>query len=341
MTSLEWSLLGLGALCAGLSFFLSGLETGLVELSRLRLRRMAREGNARAARLLEHLDQPEDTLWTILVGNTMANVILGLVVLYGLACWFDVKGYNELLRPTQTAAVFWLAFLAGCLLFYTVCELLPKMVFRKYATRLCVVLSGIFNWVELLLSPLVELLKSVSEVVLSAPVGGSLRGNLFGSREELRQLMTESGQGLSNDERVMIDRVLDLQKIPVRELAKPFDELPEIKSDDRVMDLVRNHSVEPYTRLPVWTESGSRRRIAGVVNLRRLIFLPETDWQRPVGDFLESTLYQDEDIRLQSLLQVMQRSGQRVVIILDKRRRELGMVSLPDILKVVFGEVKV
>ena len=67
----------------------------------------------------------------------------------------------------------------------------------------------------------------------------------------------------------------------------------------------------------------------------------ETDWQRPVGDFLESTLYQDEDIRLQSLLQVMQRSGQRVVIILDKRRRELGMVSLPDILKVVFGEVKV
>ena len=64
MTSLEWSLLGLGTLCAGLSFFLSGLETGLVELSRLRLRRMAREGNARAARLLEHLDKPEDTLWT-------------------------------------------------------------------------------------------------------------------------------------------------------------------------------------------------------------------------------------------------------------------------------------
>ena len=104
---------------------------------------------------------------------------------------------------------------------------------------------------------------------------------------------------------------------------------------------MRNHSVKPYTRLPVWTENGPRRRIAGVVNLRRLIFLPETEWQRPVGDFLESTLYQDEDIRLQSLLQVMQRSGQRVVIILDKRQRELGMVSLPDILKVVFGEVKV
>jgi CBS domain containing-hemolysin-like protein len=60
-----------------------------------------------------------------------------------------------------------------------------------------------------------------------------------------------------------------------------------------------------------------------------------------VGDFLESALYQDEDVRLQKLLSLMQRSGQRVVIILDKRKRELGIVSLPDILRVIFGEVKV
>ena len=60
-----------------------------------------------------------------------------------------------------------------------------------------------------------------------------------------------------------------------------------------------------------------------------------------MGEFLESALYQDEDVRLQKLLSLMQRSGQRVVIILDKRKRELGIVSLPDILRVVFGEVKV
>lgn len=341
MTSLDWSLLGLGMLCAGLSFLLSGLETGLVELSRLRLRRMAREGDSRAGRLLTHLDQPEDTLWTILVGNTLANAVLGLAGLYGLTRWFTVDEYSDLLLPTGTAAGFWIAFILGCLAFYTVCELLPKMVFGKYATRLSVLFTRFFGWIELLLSPLVEILKSVSEVLLFVPVGGRRRGSLFGSREELRQLMTENGQGLTDDERVMIDRVLDLQKIPVRELAKPFDELPVINAGDRVVDLIRQHSVEPYTRLPVWVDAGNRRRIAGVVNLRRLIFLPETEWQRPVGDFLESTLYQDEDIRLQSLLQVMQRSGQRVVIILDKRRRELGMVSLPDILKVVFGEVKV
>ena len=153
--------------------------------------------------------------------------------------------------------------------------------------------------------------------------------------------MTASGQGLTDDERVMIDRVLDLQKIPVRELAVSFDELPEINTETSVSELVSNQAIGAYTRLPVWNLQGGRRRIAGVLNLRRLIFLPESEWERPAGHFIESALYQDEDVRLQKLLQTMQRSGQRVVIILDKQKRELGMVSLPDILKVVFGEVKV
>ena len=99
--------------------------------------------------------------------------------------------------------------------------------------------------------------------------------------------MTESGQGLSNDERVMIDRVLDLQKIPYANWPS-FDELPEIKSNDRVAELVRNHSVKPYTRLPVWTEN------AASIDCRcgkfAAPYSPETEWQRPVGDFLESTV---------------------------------------------------
>ncbi len=232
-------------------------------------------------------------------------------------------------------------YLGACLLFYSFCELFAKMLFRQYATRLSVLLIGLFRWVELLLSPLVGVFKFFSEMLLFAPVSDRRRTSLFGSREELRQLMTESGQGLTDDERVMIDRVLDLQNIPVRELAKSFEGFHEIHEDMPVGELMRLYQVEPYNLLPVWARTDGRRRIAGVVNLRRLIFLDENERQKPIGLFVESALYQDEDVRLQKLLQTMQRSGQRVVIILDKRKRELGMVSLPDILKVIFGEVRV
>ena len=342
MTILQWTLLGVGFVgCLGVSAFLSGMEAGLTEVSRLRLRRQAREGNKKAIRLQRYLDQPEDTLWTILVGNTLANLIVLLATLYFLQYLLGITNPGSLLQWNATAQIFWLLFGLCVLVFFTLCELLPKMVFRKYPSRLCLFLIFVFAMVDTLLGPLVELLRIFSRMLLFTTGGRELQGHLFGSREELRQMMIESGQGLTEDEREMIDRVLDLQKIPVRDLAVPFENMPVITTESPVVDVVRNITLVPYTRMPVWQESHGRRRIVGVVNLRRLIFLPENEWHRPAGHFLESALYQDEDIRLQKLLQLMQRSGQRVVIILDKRKRELGIVSLPDILKVVFGEVKV
>jgi CBS domain containing-hemolysin-like protein len=35
----------------------------------------------------------------------------------------------------------------------------------------------------------------------------------------------------------------------------------------------------------------------------------------------------------------MQRSGQRLAVVLGRDRREIGIVTLQDILKLVFGEV--
>src|SRR5215472_3522355 len=67
--------------CLGLSFVLSGMEAGVFALSRLRIRRQTRAGRRSAQVLLNYLENPENFLWTILVGNTVANaLILGWLV---------------------------------------------------------------------------------------------------------------------------------------------------------------------------------------------------------------------------------------------------------------------
>jgi CBS domain containing-hemolysin-like protein len=45
-------------------------------------------------------------------------------------------------------------------------------------------------------------------------------------------------------------------------------------------------------------------------------------------------------MRLEIALRLMQRAGHRLAIVLDRKREEIGIVSLEDILKVMFGEVK-
>src|SRR5258708_38662250 len=74
----NWLVLGL---CLLLSFLLSGMEAGVFALNRLRVRRLARAGKPSAKLLQGFLENPERFLWTILVGNTLANfLILGFLL---------------------------------------------------------------------------------------------------------------------------------------------------------------------------------------------------------------------------------------------------------------------
>ena len=60
-----------------LSFLFSGMEAGVLALNRLRIRQYVRAGNPRAVVLHHYLEQPENFLWTILIGNTLSKLLFG------------------------------------------------------------------------------------------------------------------------------------------------------------------------------------------------------------------------------------------------------------------------
>ena len=66
-----------------LAFILSGMEAGVFSLSRWRIRHQMRSGNPRARVLYGYLENPDEFLWTILVGNTIASVTaVSLMVMF-------------------------------------------------------------------------------------------------------------------------------------------------------------------------------------------------------------------------------------------------------------------
>ena len=137
----------------------------------------------------------------------------------------------------------------------------------------------------------------------------------------------------------MINRVLDLQHISVRQVMLPFAKVTSVTTQTpmaRVLALYREQTV---TRVPVWQEEAGRRRIAGVLNLKNILFLPEIELGRTAGQHMLPALYLDDNLRLEEALRRMQKSGQRLAIVLGRDGRELGILSLADVLKVIFGEV--
>jgi CBS domain containing-hemolysin-like protein len=262
------------------------------------------------------------------VGNTLANfIILGMVLVF-----LDSELASERL---------WFAviFLVIVFLFYTLFDLLPKMIFRLYPNRLCIFCSRPFRFIHILLRPLVWLVEGISALLLRWRGGKAFTGHLFGNREELRFIMQESGGTLTTEERAMINRVLDLQSLTVRHIAKPIALAATATMQTPVGEVLALSRDRRVTRLPVWETRDGSRRIAGIISMVTILYLPDLDTNKPAADFVRPALYVEEDLRLETALQRMQRSGQRLAVVLGRDRREIGIITLTDILKLIFGEV--
>ena len=152
--------------------------------------------------------------------------------------------------------------------------------------------------------------------------------------------MQESAHELSSEERRMIDRVLDLQNLTVAHIVVAMSRAVTVRTDTLVADAMALCRERGLSRLPVWREDGKTRRIAGLFNLKSLLYRADLDPSKKVGEYVRPAAFVDADMRLQEAMRHLQRAGQRLAIVLARDGREIGIISLQDILKAIFGEVK-
>jgi len=328
-TIINWLIWVTLILCLIFSFLLSGMEAGVFALNRLRVRRLARSGKPSAQLLNRFLQNPEKFLWTILVGNTLANfVILGCILTQLHEAFY---GRKILEAGLFVVAVFF---------FYALFDLLPKMLFRARPNQLCLNSAWIFRLIYFFLSPLVLIVEDFSKTILGWTGGPIFTGRVFGNREEMLAIMQESSQALTSDERAMISRVLDLQNFTVRQITKPIAETTTVEATTSLQNVLTLAREKKLSRLPVWEDRDGRRRIGGLLEVSALLYRENLDLEKSAAAHMTPALFVNESMRLEVALRLIQRAGHRLAIVLSRDRKEIGVIALEDILKILFGEVK-
>ena len=326
MTDTDILVLLAALLCVTLSFLFSGMETGVLALNRFRIRQRMRSGDRRAAVLHQFLQNPEDFLWTILVGNTVVNFVIFTLGVMQLLHALEHRRLAE-------ACVF----IAGVFIFYVLCELAPKTLFQRYPNVLSLACAMPFRLVHWLLTPLVAVVAWFSRGLLHWTGGQAHTGRLFGSREELRFVMQEAATDLTTEERAMINRVLDLPNLRVRHLMVPLANAVTFAADRPISEAVALCRHLNLTRVPA--VDASTRRITGIVNLEHVLFAQNVDPARPARDYMQPAFYLPEDLHLEEALRRMQHAGWRLAVVLGRDNHETGIITLQDVLKLIFGEL--
>jgi putative hemolysin len=314
--------------CLAASFLMSGMEAGVLALSRLRVRQWVRHGNRRARVLNKFLERPENFLWTILVGNTLANIVVVCVLVAVLHQ--HLEAYPWLIAVLLAVLFF---------VFYMVCDLLPKILFRQFPNRLCLYLAGPFRLVHLVLSPLVWVIEKFANWVGQLAGGQVFTGQMFANRDEFRLVMQESAQGLTAEERTMIQSVLELQNLTVRQIMTPMELAVTTTKETVMSDVLKLCREKRLTRLPVMESSGRTRRLTGVVSLKQALYEADFDERKKVADYQQPPVTIEPEARLEVALQRLQRSGQRLAVVMGRDQKPIGIVTVQDIMRVMFGAV--
>jgi len=314
-------------ICFAVSFLCSGMEAGLFSLSRFRIKSLATRGHARAKILADYLEAPERFLMSVMIGNTIAGFTA-----------FGIVAATLYKRFSHSGIVAVALFFGFVFLFYTVSDLLPKMMYRAQPERFCLVSARAFRILQVFLRPfewIVERVVTILSAILHIPPK-----RIFLGRNEIRFMMEEWLKNMSTDEQTMVRRVLDLQVLRVKHLTKPFSEVVTVDASTLVEDVLTVAQTFNFTRLPVWGMKDGRKHIIGIIDVDEVVFSGVQFTGTVAGELAKPVTSVDEDLPVGVALSRMRRVGDRIAIVTQKDGRPMGIVTLTDIVQTIFGRVE-
>ncbi len=306
-----------------LSAYFSATETAFTSLNRIRLKSKADAGNRRAALALKLVDQYDNLLSTILVGNNIVNLSAS-----SLATVFFTEGLR-----LQNGAVISTAVITIVVLVFG--EVSPKSLAKEYPESFAMFSAPIMRILMVILTP-VNFLFSLLKKVLSKVF--HKEGDSGITEEELVTMVdqAESECGLDQHESKLIRSAIEFNDMEVDEILTPRVDIVAVEDTDSMDDIAQAFAESGYSRLPVYHEDIDD--IIGVIH--------EKDFHaaryRGITDMKSFTgpmLYTTGNTKISELLRILQREKAHMVIVVDEYGGTEGLVTLEDIVEELVGEI--
>jgi len=302
------------ATCWIISFFFNGIESGLLAIDPVRLRRNVKRRLPAAMKLSRLLKNPERLLVTVLL-VTNATDIIGLLLL------------TRILVRTFGNLGFLLALIAALPVYLFVLGVLPKSLFRRFPFRALARLAGVLEFVSWLLRPVIEFGAFLGRLLLPARAE---KARLFAAREELKQITFQSEKegSISATERAMIHNVVDFGGIKARDVMIPMADVVSVQPDtpiDQALDVSAKTGVD---RLPVITSSGEPQGLINVLDV-----LLEKNGEHPLNYFMRRIVLVDEDEPAYRVVQRLRAARLGLAAVRGQHQKFRGIVTIEDLVR--------
>jgi len=313
-------------------------ELALVSARRTKLKRMADSGDAGAAMALELAQEPTRFLSTVQAGITLVGVLAGAfggaTVAQGIAA--ELREV-PLLEPYAKGIGVAVVVLAISYLSMVIGELVPKRLALLNPESIARVMARPLNRLALLAHPMVRVLGVSTDLVLRLlGVKGTAQPRV--TEEEVKILLEEGVQEgvFEVTERAMVESVLALDRLPVREIMTPRPKIIFINAQDSHEAVWHKIVVSGHSSFPVY--EGNRDNVIGMVTVKSIYANVAAGLEVNLADLMVKPEVVPATQTVSQLLEAFKKTGRHVAMVADEFGGIVGMATLVDVLEAIAGD---
>jgi Mg2+/Co2+ transporter CorB len=314
-----------------LSAFFNGSETALTAASRARMHALEQEGNSRAALVNKLLQRPEKMIGTILIGNTLVDVLASALA-SGLA----------VLLIGEVGVVYATAIMTFLIVVFA--AVLPKTYALAYADRVALIIAPVLRVVIVVMNPITVTIEYIVRMFLKmTPSKLDDEANILAAHEEIRgTIALQKIEGsVARHDADMLGGVLDLRDLQVADIMVHRTKMETINADDTAQAVLDELLRSQYTRVPIWKDDPEN--IVGVLHTKDLFSaLGRSGWDVSKLDIMsfavEPWFVPDTTPLKDQLNQFLKRKAQMALVV-DEYGEVQGLITLEDILEEIVGQI--
>jgi putative hemolysin len=311
-------------LCFLATTFFSAAEAALLSIGADRARQLIEEGGAKGKAMAFMILNPSELLSTILVGNSIANILAGSIT-------------TSLASRISGSHIVGIAIGVTTVIIILFGEILPKTFGRHHAESLSVFAIRTLQVIFYLMYPVIKSIVWFINSILGDTA--EARGRMVTSDDiEFMISKAEKEKTMDSKQIDLLSSILEFPTIKVKDIMIPRIRVNYLQSDwsfHQMMDYARETG---NSRYPVC--KGELENIVGFLHVKDLAFV--TDAEKAifkVEKLLKPPFFVYEHMKIQSVFDHMNRKKVHLALVKDENGTVVGIVTLEDIIEEIFGEI--
>ena len=306
-----------------LSSFFSACEIVISGCNKLRIKKLASEGNKRAKMVLALHKEYGKVLTSLLVGNTVLNIIVSTIGAVIFTSYFETFG----------AGISSIFFTVVLLIF---AEILPKTFANPRAEAVCMKNVYFMYFSKILLAPLIFFFEGIRSMVNRF---NNVENMPEITEQELKFMLDEiKGKGVLEDsEGKLVRSALDLDEIIASEVMTPRVDLVAVDVRKTVEEIKEVFLKERYSRIPVFKENIDN--IVGIINEKDFFREYLNNKNFKVTKVIEKALFIPPQINISQLMSEFQKSKTHMAIVVDQYGGVEGIITFEDVIEQLVGDI--